>query len=172
MVYTELNRKLSAEEYLIIKKYLNKCSTFLLIRNMQIKTTLRWHLKPIRMAQIKNSSDSTSWGGCGAREAFLHYQRKYKLVQQIKLYKFANQAGCFSIGNNSTSRPSYTTLGHKPPKCYTIPLGNLIQYVPRILIHNSQKLEITRCTSTNEQIGNYGTFIQWTTTHLLKTRTC
>jgi hypothetical protein len=73
MVYTELNRKLSAEEYLIIKKYLNKCSTFLLIRNMQIKTTLRWHLKPIRMAQIKNSSDSTSWGGCGAREAFLHY---------------------------------------------------------------------------------------------------
>ena len=37
------------------KKYLKKCSTSLIIRGMPIKTTLRFHLTPARMAKIKNS---------------------------------------------------------------------------------------------------------------------
>jgi hypothetical protein len=40
------------------EKHLKKCSTYLIIREMKIKTTLRFHLTPIRMAKIKNSSDS------------------------------------------------------------------------------------------------------------------
>jgi hypothetical protein len=41
-------------------------------REMQIKSTLRFHLTPIRMAKIKNSSDSTCWQGCGERGTLLH----------------------------------------------------------------------------------------------------
>jgi hypothetical protein len=46
---------------------LKKCSTPLVIREMQIKTTLRFILTPVRMAEIKNSGDSRCWGGCGER---------------------------------------------------------------------------------------------------------
>jgi hypothetical protein len=46
------------EETLMTKKHLKKCSTFLVIREMQIKMTLRFHLRPVRMAKIKNSGDS------------------------------------------------------------------------------------------------------------------
>jgi hypothetical protein len=42
---------------------LKECPMSLVIREMQIKTTLRFYLKPIRMAKIKNSSDSTCWQG-------------------------------------------------------------------------------------------------------------
>jgi len=43
------------------EKYLKKCSTPLVIREMQIKTTLRFHLTPVRIAKIKNSGDNKCW---------------------------------------------------------------------------------------------------------------
>jgi hypothetical protein len=49
------------------EKHLNKCSKSLVIREMQIKRTLRLHLTPIRMAKIKNSGDSTCWRRCGEK---------------------------------------------------------------------------------------------------------
>jgi hypothetical protein len=43
------------------EKHLNKCLTSLIIRGMQFKTTLRFHLIPVRMAKIKNSGGSQAW---------------------------------------------------------------------------------------------------------------
>jgi hypothetical protein len=63
----ELNKEFSTEEYQMAGKHLKKCSTSLIIREMQIKTTLRFHLTPVRMTKIKNSGDSRCWGGCGER---------------------------------------------------------------------------------------------------------
>jgi hypothetical protein len=59
---TELNKEFSTEEYQMSEKHLKKKS--LIIREMQIKTTLRFHLTPVRMAKIKNSGDSRCWRGC------------------------------------------------------------------------------------------------------------
>jgi hypothetical protein len=50
---------------------------------MQIKTTLRFHLTPVRMTKIKNSGDNRCWRGCGERGALLHCWWDFKLVQPL-----------------------------------------------------------------------------------------
>ena len=54
--------------------HLKKCLKSLAIREMQIKTNRRFYLTPIRMAKIKNSSDSTCWQRCEERRTFVHCQ--------------------------------------------------------------------------------------------------
>ena len=51
---TELNREFTTEELRMAKEHLRSCSTSLAIREMQIKTTLRYHLTPVRIAKLKN----------------------------------------------------------------------------------------------------------------------
>ena len=69
---TELNKEFSTEEYGMAEKHLERCSTFLIIREMHIKTTWRFHLTPVRMAKIKNSGYSRCCRGCRERGALLH----------------------------------------------------------------------------------------------------
>ena len=68
----ELNREFTIEESQMAEKHLNKCSKSLVIREMKIKTTLRFHLTLSRMAKIKNSDDSTCWQGYRERGTLLH----------------------------------------------------------------------------------------------------
>ena len=70
-------------EYRMAEKHLRKCFTSLAIREMQIKTTLRFHLTPVRMAKIKNSDKSRCWQGCGERGTFLRCWWGCKLVQPL-----------------------------------------------------------------------------------------
>jgi hypothetical protein len=63
------------------KEHLKKCSTFLIIREMQIKTTLRFHLKPVRMAKINNSGHRQE---CRERGTLLHCWWDCKLVQSLR----------------------------------------------------------------------------------------
>jgi hypothetical protein len=77
---TELKKEFLTAEYQIAEKHLKKCSTFLVIREMQIKTTLRFHLTPVIMAKIKNSGDSRSWRGCGGIGTLCHFWWDCKLV--------------------------------------------------------------------------------------------
>jgi hypothetical protein len=58
---TELNRTFSKEEIQMAKEHMKKCSPSLAIKEMQIKTTLRFHLIPIRITTIKNTTANKCW---------------------------------------------------------------------------------------------------------------
>jgi hypothetical protein len=78
-----IKQRILTEQYWKAEKHLKKCSASLIIREIEIKTTLRFHLTPARMAKIKNSGDSRCWWGCGERGTLLHCWWNCKLVQPL-----------------------------------------------------------------------------------------
>jgi hypothetical protein len=111
---TELNRNFSEEEVQMAKKnHMKKCSPSLAIKEMQIKTTLRFHFSPVKTATIKNTNNKC-WQVCRGKGTLIHCWWECKIVQSLWKTK---QRLLRKLNIDLPYDPAISLLGIYPKEC-------------------------------------------------------